>query len=220
MPIHDWSAVPANLFHDFHQTWTIRLCDALNGGLLPREYSALVEPHGDGWLSVEGATETVLAARANRIAIRHRLARAVGMIEIVSPGNKSGAAALRSFVKKSLEFLDAGVNLLIVDLFPPAPERDPQGIHKAIWDEIDEQPFELSPDQPLTLAAYVASQPYLAYVQPAGVGEVLPDMPAYLSEDAYVPVPLEATYQGTWASCPEVLRAAVEGRPIGDETSG
>ena len=144
------------------------------------------------------------------------LTRVVCVIEIVSPGNKSGRASLRSFVRKSIEFLQAGIHLLIVDLFPPSV-RDPAGIHKAIWDEIEERPFALPADQPLTLAAYVASQPCLAYVEPVGVGEAMPDMPAYLTEDAYVPVPLEATYQATWASCPEDFRAVVEGRLAMDD---
>src|SRR5205823_2802935 len=48
MPIHDWTRVDANLFHDFHQVWTISLRNALNGGLLPKGYSALVEQHAAG----------------------------------------------------------------------------------------------------------------------------------------------------------------------------
>src|SRR5206468_8993106 len=48
MPIHDWSRVNANLFHDFHQTWTIAIRNALNGGLLPEGFSALVEQHAGG----------------------------------------------------------------------------------------------------------------------------------------------------------------------------
>ncbi|MHB1423630.1 MAG: hypothetical protein ACYC3I_10640 [Gemmataceae bacterium] len=48
MPIHDWSRVDANLFHDFHQTWSIAIRNALNGGLLPKGYSALVEQHAAG----------------------------------------------------------------------------------------------------------------------------------------------------------------------------
>jgi hypothetical protein len=43
MPIHDWTTVPAGIFHDFHQDWTISLKHALNGGILPPEYYALVE---------------------------------------------------------------------------------------------------------------------------------------------------------------------------------
>ena len=45
MPIHNWSQVDANLFHDFHQTWSVAIRTRLNGGLLPRGYAALVEQH-------------------------------------------------------------------------------------------------------------------------------------------------------------------------------
>src|SRR5436305_9647313 len=48
MPVHDWTRVDANLFHDFHQAWTIAIRNALNGGLLPKGYSALVEQHAGG----------------------------------------------------------------------------------------------------------------------------------------------------------------------------
>jgi hypothetical protein len=48
MPVHDWTRVDANLFHDFHQTWTITIRNALNGSLLPRGFSALVERHAGG----------------------------------------------------------------------------------------------------------------------------------------------------------------------------
>lgn len=241
MPIHDWTRVDANLFHDFHQTWTISIRNSLNGGLLPRGYSALVEQHAGGvvpdvialqrrarkdrpseptggavvtdsppkLLHVIQAHQEISAARGNRVTIRHPLGHVVCVIEIVSPGNKSSRSALRSFVEKSVDFLRQGIHLLIIDLFPPSV-RDPQGIHKAIWDEIEDQPFTLPGDKPLTLAAYVADIPKVAYVQPIGIGEVLPDMPAYLNPDSWVPVPLEATYQVTWASCPEDMREAVE----------
>ena len=43
MPIHDWTRVRANRFHDFHQRWTVAISDALNEGLLPSGYFALVE---------------------------------------------------------------------------------------------------------------------------------------------------------------------------------
>src|SRR5204863_3633391 len=101
------------------------------------------------------------------------------------------------------------VHVLVVDLFPPSI-RDAQGIHKAIWDEIDAQPFELPTDKPLTLASYVAAEVKTAYVHPIGYHDILPDMPAWLDEDSYVPVHLESTYQATWASCPEDMRDAVE----------
>ncbi len=87
--------------------------------------------------------------------------------------------------------------MLIVDLFPPTP-RDPHGIHKAIWDEFESKPFRLPSRKRLVLAAYVAGDLSVgrstqAYVEPIGVGDKLPDMPAYLNPDSYVPVPLEST---------------------------
>jgi hypothetical protein len=43
MPVHDWTRVDAGLFHDFHQSWTVSLRNALNTGGLPPGYFALVE---------------------------------------------------------------------------------------------------------------------------------------------------------------------------------
>jgi hypothetical protein len=56
-----------------------------------------------------------------------------------------------------------------------------------------------------------------AYVEPVAVGDTMPDMPAYLDLDSYVPVPLEATYQAAWASCPEDMRETVETGRLPDE---
>lgn len=251
MPVHDWSRVDANLFHDFHQTWSIAIRNALNGGLLPKGYSALVEQHAAGLVPdvialksrakaerpveatggavvvatppktrhVLRAEQEIFVARANRITIRHSLGRVVCVIEIVSPVNKASRSALRAFVEKTAAFLRQGVHLLVLDLFPPSV-RDPQGIAKAIWDEIEEQPFELPTDKQLTLAAFVAGVPKTAYIEEVGIGDVLPNMPAHLDPDSYVPVPLEETYQATWNSCPEDMRDAIErGSSSSDETA-
>jgi hypothetical protein len=156
----------------------------------------------------QASDQDMYAAKANRIAIHHSLGDVVAIVEIVSPGKKSSRHALRAFVEKSLGFLEQGIHLLIIDLFPPS-RRDPQGIHKAIWDEIQEEPFELPPDKPLTLTAYSAGVPKRAYVEPVAVGEPLPDMPLFLDPNAYVPTPLEATYLATWETCPEEFREAI-----------
>ena len=92
---------------------------------------------------VRRAAKQPYASRANRIVVRHHLGRIVAVVEIVSPGNKDSRAALRDFVEKTIGFLRAGIHVLIVDLFPPTP-RDPFGIHKAIWDEIEEEDFSVS----------------------------------------------------------------------------
>jgi hypothetical protein len=145
--------------------------------------------------------EDTYARRANRIRIQHRHGQVVAVIEIVSPGNKSSRTALRAFVRKAAELIWQGIHLLVVDLFPPS-ERDPQGIHKAIWDEIAERPFELPADKPLTVAAYRAAPTKTAYVEPVAVGDDLPGLPIFLTEDEYVPAPLEETYRASWAVFP------------------
>lgn len=43
MPIHDWTKVPAGLFHHFHHRWCSDIAVALNGGTLPKGLTALVE---------------------------------------------------------------------------------------------------------------------------------------------------------------------------------
>ena len=48
MPIHDWTRVRANRFHDFHQSWTIAIRNALNAGQLPSGYFAMVEQKAGG----------------------------------------------------------------------------------------------------------------------------------------------------------------------------
>jgi uncharacterized protein DUF4058 len=145
------------------------------------------------------------AAKANRISVRHPLGDVVAVLEIVSPGNKDSRSSLRSFVEKSVELLNRGIHLLVIDLLPPT-KHDPQGIHGAIWEEIRDEPFELPPDKPLTLVSYSAGPPKQAFVEPVAVGDALLSMPLFLAADVHVPVPLEETYERTWSLCPEPMR--------------
>jgi hypothetical protein len=149
------------------------------------------------------------AAKANRITVRHRHGNVVAMIEIVSPGNKASRSEFRAFVEKAADLIRQNVHLLILDLFPPGP-RDPAGIHKAIWDEFVEEDFAPPPDKPLTLVAYDAGPPRVAYVESVAVGDVLPAMPLFLQPGYYVPAPLEETYQTTWQLFPTVLKGLLE----------
>jgi hypothetical protein len=95
--------------------------------------------------------------------------------------------------------------VLVVDLFPPT-KRDPQGLHKAIWDEFEDEDFALPANMPLTLASYSAGPVNTAYVESVAVGDTLPDMPLFLEPEVYVPVPLEATYQTSWKVFPAALK--------------
>jgi hypothetical protein len=157
------------------------------------------------------------ARRRHRVVIRHSSGHdVVAMIEIVSPGNKASRHMLHSFVDKAVEVLEAGVHLLIVDLFPPGP-RDPQGIHAAIWSEIEGEAFQLPPDKPLTLASYSAGPLKRAFIEPVAVGDVLPEMPLFLEPEFYVHVPLAGTYQAAWEGVPQFWRERLE--PTGPPSS-
>ncbi len=145
------------------------------------------------------------AEKANRVTVRHRHGEVVAVIEIVAPGNKGSKAEFKAFIEKASSLLRQRVHLLLIDLFPPTP-RDPQGIHKTLWDEFEEEDFELPADKPLTLAAYDAGPPQTAYVDYVGVGDALPDMPIFLRPETYVNAPLEATYQAAWDHFPAPLK--------------
>src|SRR5262249_44235552 len=139
----------------------------------------------------------------------HRHGQAVAIVEILSPGNKASQAEFRAFVNKSVDLIRQGIHLQVIDLFPPG-KRDPQGVHKAIWDEFQEENLVLPAGKHLTLAAYDAGPEYVAYVEFIGIGDALPDMPLFLKPEIYVPVPLEATYQAAWAVFPAPLRGLLE----------
>jgi hypothetical protein len=150
--------------------------------------------------------------RRRRLVIHHVSDdRIIAVIQIVSPGNKDSRNPFRRFVEKALGAIDEGICLLIVDLFPPS-DRDPQGIHWAIWQEIDaRQPYEAPADKPLTLVTYVRDPVRTAYVEPVAVGDVLRDMPLFLDPVSYIKVPLEVTYQQAWAGVPRRWRRGLEG---------
>jgi hypothetical protein len=135
--------------------------------------------------------------------------RVVAVVEVVSPGNKSGQAPFRAFVEKAVGFLQQGVHLLILDLQPPT-RRDPNGIHAVICQELSDQDWTGPPDKPLTLVAYDAGVAVRWFDEPVAVGDKLPDMPLFLEPGKYVQVPLEATYEAAWNAVPRRWRQVLE----------
>ncbi|MCA9111781.1 MAG: DUF4058 family protein [Planctomycetaceae bacterium] len=43
MPVHDWTRVTPNIFHDFHTAWLSEIRKSLNQGILPDDYLAALE---------------------------------------------------------------------------------------------------------------------------------------------------------------------------------
>ena len=245
MPMHDWTRVEPTIYHHFHQRWAAAITDALNAGLLPTGFSALRERHTGGVepdvLTVErrqqpkrpmaGNRSTLprtrqtmeatdrLLRRSNRVTVRHCMGEVVCIIEIVSPGNKASRHAINQFVNKTLDFLRAGVNVLLIDPFPPGP-RDPHSLHKLLWDAFEEVPFDLPVEEPLLLVSYRAPTSVLALradIGPLGMGAAIPDMPAWIDPDEFVEVPLERTYRVAWDAAPADFRYLVEQGRLPDE---
>jgi len=146
------------------------------------------------------------------LAIRHVSGhRLIALIEMVSPANKDRPEHVQEFVGKAVAALEQGIHLLLVDLFPPG-RHDPAGMHGAIWECFDNQPYDLPAAEPFTLAAYAAGAAPEAYLEHLAVGDALPEMPLLLGSDRYVRVPLETTYQMAYRGRPAFWREVLEGR--------
>ncbi|MEZ6142908.1 MAG: DUF4058 family protein [Zavarzinella sp.] len=239
MPMHDWTRVEAGIYHDFHLEWISSIKQALNRGLLPSDYYALAEqiavgfgpdvltlqevdeedPPSTGGTLLQMKPRTRFFAeeipddkrRTSRISVRHVSGdRVIAVIEIVSPGNKSSRNSFEDFVDKAITLLQKRVHLLLLDPFPPT-NRDPAGIHDAIWEEYTVKKFALPPEQQLTMVAYEASTPTRAYIETLAVGEPLPEMPLFLAPGLHVPVPLEVTYQAAWEQVPARWQREIAG---------
>ena len=147
---------------------------------------------------------------SRRIVVRHATGgNAVALIEVVSPGNKDRRASVEQFVSKATSAVRDGLNLQVVDLFPPG-RSDPDGLHAAIWAELGGDPFRPPAGRPLTLAAYAAGPPVDCYVEPSAVGMPLADLPLFLTPDRYVNVPLEQTYTTVFRRLPRPVKAQVD----------
>lgn len=214
MPVHDWTRVNAGTWHAFHLSWIAKLSAHLNSEVLPDEYYA--QAAYNERLNVQ--QPIIIAERTLKEEyVEHHIAihkssddDVIALIELVSPGNKAGKQAIGAFVDKALEALSRGYHLLIVDLFPPGP-RDPDGLPALIWTDFAPLPYSLPADEWLTISSYDAGRPKRLFVEITKPGKPLPDMPLFLETQAYVPLPLEATYTAAYRGVPrkwqQVLQA-------------
>jgi len=192
MPVHDWTRVDAGTFHAFHTAWITHLSEGLNGGVLPSGYYALPEQHFGHFV-------------ANVLALQTPSPPAS------SPGDGDGGLAVAEFVEKAKAALECGINILLVDLFPPGPFT-PQGMHGAIWERFDDEPYLLPANEPLTVASYRGGPWPKARIVHLVLGATLPEMPVFLNPDRYVNVPLEETYMAAERGLPGFWREVLDGK--------
>ncbi len=145
-----------------------------------------------------------------RLTVRHVSGdKVVAVVELMSPGNKAARRDFTAFLDKAVWLLDQGVNLVLIDPFPPT-RRDPAGVHAALWKALTRKRYAPPPDRPLTAAAYAADDDVTAYVNPFAAGQPVPELPLFLNPAEYVSVPLEAAYRAAWPELPEKYRAVLE----------
>lgn len=145
------------------------------------------------------------------IIIRHSSDdHVVAMIEIVSRANRNSLRTLTEFADKVVDSIRHGIHVVVIDPFPSG-QNDPNGIHGFIWRMIDSREYPGDRDRPLTLVSYEADRMIKAWVQPLAVGELLTEMPLFLTPGHYVPLPLETTYMQSWAGVPDRWKRVVVG---------
>ena len=149
----------------------------------------------------------IYGRRRNRLAIRHSSGNTpIAYVELISSGNKSSRRAMERLLDKAVSVIDQGIHLTIVDPFPPGT-FDEHGIHGEIWNQIDPSSAFVFPDgRHLTTVSYHAIRPSVAYVEPLGVSDALPQMPLFLSDQKYVNLPLESTYMAAFGAIPKHFR--------------
>jgi hypothetical protein len=110
----------------------------------------------------------------------------------------------------SVCLIEQGVHLRIVDPHPPG-SFDPQGIHGAVWNEIDpSSPFHFPDERKMTAVSYHAISPPVAYVEPIAIGLPLPVMPLFLDNNRYLNLPLEPTYIAAFSAIPRHYRQRLD----------
>jgi len=238
MPLHDWTRVDAATFHAFHTAWITHLSEAMNDGVLPRDYYALPEqwagqsiadvltlqapaepPLSAGGVAVTECPPQVgrrltssasLQGSPRTLAIRHTSGhRIVAFVEIISPANKDRSSHVADFADKVETALWKGVHAMLIDILPPGT-HDPHGMHAAAWDRFADEPYALPSATPLSLASYVAGPRPEAYVEHLAAGGSLEPMPLFLLADRYVNVPLETTYTSAFRGLPAFYRNLLE----------
>ncbi len=150
--------------------------------------------------------------RRQTLAIRHTNGhRIVALIELLSPGNKSGRDAVAQFVDKAEQAIRSGIHLVAVDVLPPG-RHDPEGIHGEIVEALQGIPYELPEENQLTFVSYSAGSTPVAYLEHPVVGASLPEMPLFLTPEYYVNLPLERTYMEAYQGMPAFWREVLEGQ--------
>ncbi len=146
---------------------------------------------------------------AVRQAVDHR---AVALVEILSPGNKSTAKNFENLSDKVVAEIEMRIHALVIDLFPPNTHV-PNGIVPAIWQGFGEVNSSwVQANKPLIIASFASHLFPEAYCWPLAVGDILPEVFMVVDEETQVAVALEESYSQAYRGVPEFWREVIERR--------
>jgi hypothetical protein len=123
--------------------------------------------------------------------------RLVAAVEIVSPGNKGRPASRRAFVAKCAALLQERVCVSIVDLVTTRRFN----LYTDLLALIDQSDPTFASKPPATYAVTLRGRKVKAtsvldvWSHPMKVGEPLPTLPIWLTEDDLIPLDLESSYE-------------------------
>jgi hypothetical protein len=130
---------------------------------------------------------------------QNRARTLVAAVELVSPANKDRPQARREFVTKCAALLGQNVCVSIVDLVTTHQFN----LYAELLDLVGVKDPQLGASPSATYAATcrgrkVGSQPrFETWAYPLVVGQLLPTLPLWLTEDIAVSLDLEASYEDT-----------------------
>ncbi len=198
MPMHDWTRVEAGIFQAFHHDWITEIARALNGGLLSPEYYALAEQQAAGF----GPDVLTLQTPAEDIEISQ--AGSVGMKVRTRPKTQFTAELPDSEFyrrKKSsiaIRHVSGDRMVALLEIVSPGNKSSRNAM----------QAFVAKACEFLEHRIHML----IVDIEPIAVGDELPEMPLFVEPESHILVPLERTYQASFAGIPQRWRRVLEAK--------
>ena len=140
----------------------------------------------------------------------------VGVVEIVSPGNKDRPESRESFLQKVEGYIDGGIGVCVIDIVT----KRTRSLHRELLQRLG----DTDPEADGTYAAtyLLREEPRRRidiWYEPLAIDSVMPDIPLPLKSGPPLTVALEETYLEACANykiSPEAVRAAIADRSASD----
>ena len=123
--------------------------------------------------------------------------RLVAAVEIVSPANKDRPERRRAFVAKCTALLQARVSVVMVDVVTTRHFN----LYHELLELMSQTDPSLEPEPPALYSAACRTTRkrgdwlFETWFQPLTVGQLLPTLPLWLSDDLAIPLELDTTYE-------------------------